>query len=150
MKNFMFALMKAVEKDQTTLSQQQIVDSKTTMLQVKIEEQIYQYWNNDPSSPINKALDKISKYAKYSGNHSDEKHSSKEEHDTSEVNKWQAKYNAASAKAQSAENQQDGTVKASQGQTSSDASNLQMKAQMLQGINGLESALSNMLGRITA
>ncbi|NGX38522.1 MAG: hypothetical protein K1000chlam2_01696 [Chlamydiae bacterium] len=130
--NFMLLLMKALEKDQTTLSKQEIVDAKTTEFDVKIESAIYKSWNKK----LQAASDKIQKAVKH-------KKSSK-------VKQYQAQMNVESTESQSNESQQEGSVQAAQGQTQSDASNLQMKAQMAQGVNSILLALSNMLGRIEA
>lgn len=137
--NFILAMMKAVSKDQSTLSQMQIVDANSTMLATKIEENIYEYWNG-PHGPLARDEGKISDYA--GSSHKDA---------SNEVTKWQTQYSEDSAKAQQYEQQQDGNVQSAQGQTSSDATNLQMKAQMVQGLNSILSTTSSLLNQgITA
>lgn len=136
--NFMLDMMKALDKDQNTLSEQQIIDAKSTDIAVQIEAALYKYWN----AVLTKCAAKIADYkaqAKKDGNKPEK-----------EITILSKEYATDSALAQSSESQQDGTVQANQGQTSSDAMNLQMKAQMAQGINSILSTLVNLLGRITA
>jgi len=143
-RDYMFALMKAVSKDQNTLSYQQIIDAKTTELDVSIEANIYQYWTAKEQmwvADINKYIN-----AQYKG-HPDK---GEKEYDQKMVKHCQAEYSMVSAEGQSNASEEDGTVQAAQGQASSDAMNLSMKAQMVQGINNILTMLVNMLGRITA
>ena len=128
--NFMYLLMKALEKDQNSLSSQEIADAKTTEFDVALEANIYGYWNT--------VLEGDAAAIKH-----DKKNSKK-------MKDEQAQMNADSTTANSNETMEDGTVQAAQGQTQTDASNLQMKAQMAQGVNSILLALSNMLGRIEA
>lgn len=139
--NFMLAMLEAVMKDQTTLSQTEITDANSTELATTMETDIYQYWNG-PDSPLESDLVEIQAWAGISPKDDPTA--------PGEAAYWQKKYAQDSAKAQSSESSQDGMVQSAQGQTSSDASNLQTKAQMVVGMNSIESALSNMLGRITA
>ncbi len=125
--NYMLALMEAVNKDQTTLSEQQITDAKSTMIATQLESNLYNYWMKKLSSDAGKIPKSGDKIAYYQGI-----------------------YQKDSAAAQSMETQQDGAVQASQGQTSSDATNLQMKAQMVQGVTSILTALVNYLGQVTA
>ncbi len=129
--SYMWAMMKAVSEDQDSMSQQQITDAQTTQLAAGIEANIYNYWNgvlNTDATAVAKADPKT----------------------TGAVAKAQQTYTVDSAKAQSFETQQDGLVTSAQGQTSADATNLQMKAQMVQGLNSIWAALSAMLGKIQA
>ena len=137
--NFMYLLMEAVAKDQNTLTKMQIIDSKATLFAVKMTAAIYEYWYGS-GGPISHAQSMINKYA----------YGKASKQNTNEMYAWQARFNQDSARAQSNSQQEDGVVQSTQGQTSSDANNLEMKARMIQGINGILSALTNMLGRITA
>ena len=130
--NFMLLLMKALEKDQNTLSNQEIVDAKSTEYDVKIEMTIYNYWN----WKLGCAYDNIKKAVK-------NKNSSK-------LKQYQAQMNLESTESQSNESMQDGAVQAAQGQAQTDASNLQLIAQMALGVISILLALSNMLGRVEA
>jgi len=125
--NYMLALMGAVNKDQTTLSEQQITDAKSTMIATQLESNLYNYWMKKLTSDAGN-IPKSGKDIAY----------------------YQGIYQKDSAAAQSMETQQDGAVQASQGQTSSDATNLQMKAQMVQGVTSILTALVNYLGQVTA
>lgn len=136
--SFMYALMKAIEKDQNTMSEMQIINADSTMIAAKIESNLYGYWN----AVLKKDADEVEYYTTGKG--------SKEKDASKKAQKWQQQYNVDSAKAQSEESQQDGAVQGAQGQTSADASNLQMKAQMVQGVNSILTTLVNLLGRVTA
>lgn len=138
--SFMYALMKAMEKDQATISQQQITDAETAETDAQIETTIYNYYTY-----------LLGYYAQLIAKYQDpdyQKHHKKSwKKDLADA---QGQYNKYSAAAPSAEGQQDGAVQAAQEQTSSDASNLQMKVQLAQGIESILAALSALLGRITA
>lgn len=130
MSNFMMLLMEAVSKDQILLSQQQIIDAKTTQMSVGFEEAVYSYWNSQ-GGPLAQAAGQIAQHP-------------------DQVAYYQTLYQNLSAQAQSQESNGSGTVESGQGQTSSDAQNLQMKAQLAQGVNSILTTLSGLLGRITA
>jgi len=130
--NFMYALMKAVSKDQSSMSTQQIIDAKTTQNDAAIETALYGYWNQ-----VLESIDAQIQMVNPNWDNSSQI-----------MNKLQNEYNVNSAQGQSNESQEDGAVQAAQGQTSTDASNLQMKAQMIQSVNGILSALTNMLGQV--
>lgn len=132
--NFMYALMKAVGRDQDSMSMMQMIDAKSTELSVDLEQKLYAYWNG----VLEKDDVAIQKVVVTDPNAS------------SEINKLQSQYNVDSSTGQSNESQEDGVVQSTQGQTSTDASNLQMKAQMIQGVNSIQSALTNMLGNVIA
>lgn len=130
MSNFMMLLMEAVAKDQIYLSRQQILDAKTTQISVGFEEAVYSYWNG-PDGPLAQAASDIASHPK-------------------EVAYYQSVYQNQSAIAQSQESNGSGTVESGQGQTQTDAQNLQMKAQYVQGVNSILTALTGLLGRIAA
>lgn len=130
--SFLFLMMKALEKNQATESKQQITDAKTTELSVALEGKLYAYWN--------KVLSEI---ATEISNTPDSKQGS-----TERANLMKD-FQVDQSKAQSAQSQQDGEVQADQGQTSSDATNLQMQGRMVQGANTVLSALVNFLGKVT-
>lgn len=131
--SFLFLMMKALEKNQTTESNQQITDAKSTEIAVTAEGKLYAYWN--------KQLETISgKIAGITGTSTT---------DSNERANLMKEFQVDQSKAQSNQSQQDGAVQADQGQTSSDATNLQMQGQMVQGANSILSALVNFLGKIT-
>jgi hypothetical protein len=133
--SFLYAYMAAIQKDQSTMSGQQLIDGKTTECDSTLELQMYEAWN----STLNFDVGQISAKIKAGGKHESEN-----------VELAQAQYNSDSQAAQSQESQEDAVVQASQGQTQSDASNLQMKAQMAQSVTSIMSTLVQMLGHITA
>lgn len=136
MSNFILAMMEAVSKDQTTLSSQEITDAKTTELDVQSEENIYLHWNGD-GSVNNKGVlgTDVDNVINNEGN-------------TNAENALNAKYNKDSTTAQGIESQMDGTTQTAQSQTSADGTNLQMKAQLVQGLMSIMSTTSNLLGRL--
>lgn len=128
--NFMLDLMQAVNKDDSTLSVQQMQDAKTTMLDTELQANILNYWMGELHSlgmDIWRNRD-----------------------DTKYVAGLQGQYNADSSKEQAEVGEQQGATSAAEGQTRSDATNLQMKAQLVQSVNGILTALTNLLGRVTA
>lgn len=130
--NFMYALMKAVGNDQDSMSLMQVTDAKTTMNAVNLEQMLYTQWNKVLQNDA-LAIQGVDP---------------KSDNASSIIQQLQSQYNVDSSKAQTEESQQDGATQSAQGQTSTDASNLQMKAQMVQGVNSIQSALTNMLGNI--
>ena len=133
--NWMLLMMEAVQKDQNSMANMQLTDAQSTELGVKIETAIYAFWYENKSIPGTVAYwtQKIEDAKK-----------------STDIQKDQAEYSTASADAQKNTSQQDGVVQEQQQQTSTDASNLAMKAQMIQPINQLISALAAMTDRITA
>ncbi len=152
--SYEYAEMLATEKDQSTLAKQQLVDARTTQCNVQITQKIYEYWN--ATGKVYKSGPKkgqpcgggpLFKWAAWVNYYATEnKHPTSA--DTTEVNRCQVQYNEASSRAQSSESQEDGATQASQAQANSDASNLQMKAQMVSAIMSIITTLSGMLGRI--
>ena len=136
--NFMLAMMLAVEKDQTTLSSQQITDAKSTEIAVKIEANIYNFWINELDI-LSNDIANYKKEAKIAGRTP-----------SAEMKYLVSYYSTMQTDAQKNETEQDAVVQANQGQASSDATNLQMKAQLVQGINSILTSLAALLGRITA
>lgn len=135
--NFMFDLAKAIEKDQSTMSEQQLTDAESALFATKLEEQLYGFWERKLD---NAAQNVTATYDKY-------KNSSKL---SEKVQEAQTDYSKDNADAQSNETQQDAMVQSAQGQTQSDATNLSMKAQIMQAANSILTTLINMLGNITA
>ncbi|MDN3505969.1 MAG: hypothetical protein P0S96_01925 [Simkaniaceae bacterium] len=128
--NFMLDLMKAVNKDDSTMSMQQMQDSKTTMLDTELQANILNFW-----------MDTLHRLGMDIWEHRDH---------TKYVAGLQGQYNADSSKEQAEVGDQQGATSAAEGQTRSDATNLQMKAQLVQSVNGILTALTNLLGRVTA
>lgn len=134
--NFMFDLMKAIMHDQSTMSQQQLTDAQSTMNATKFETAIYNHWKTV--------------LAEAAANVQTQADSGSSKTRASRVQAAQAAYSNDNADAQMYESQQDAMVQSTQGQTQSDATNLQMKAQMQQSANSILTTLVNMLGTITA
>lgn len=126
--NFLMALMKALQENEKTESKEQMTDAQSTEFAVNLEEKLYTYWNGK----LDYWVGKINSASK------------------SKVSTYQSDYSEAHAEASANQSQQDGAVQADQQQTSADASNLQMQAQMIPGVTSILDALVNMLGRITA
>ncbi len=133
--SYVYAMLKALQGNQNSLENMQIVDAKSTEAQAAIETSMYEHWNSLLADDAQKVYDASTDSSKDS---------------QEKVPGLQAKYNEASSEAQSNQSQQDGVVQSGQQQTSADASNLQMMVQSVQALNGILSALSGMLGRITA
>lgn len=132
--SFLLLMMQALEKNQQTESNQQITDANSTELAVTAESKLYAYWNGK--------LEAISaQIAQITGT------STQDSNDRANLMK---QFQVDQSEAQSNQSQQDGSVQADQGQTSSDATNLQMQGQMVQGVNTILSALVNFLGKVTA
>lgn len=130
---FLYALYKALQKDQQTMSEQQVISAKATENAAVMESNIYKFW----SDVLTKDAALVQRDC------TDKKYKDDLPGD-------QQNYSLASSKAQSQQSQQDGLVQGAQGQTSADASNLEMKTQMAQGMNTILSMLTSLLGRITA
>lgn len=138
MGNPIYLLMCAVAKDQATLSNQQMVDAQTTEMAVKQEVDIYSIWNGTgpTGGPGILGYDvQLIETAIQEGKN---------------PAAAQARYQADAAKAQAQESTADGSVQSGQQQTTTDAQNLQMKAQMAQGVNSILTTLSSLLGKLTA
>ena len=134
--NFMFDLIKAIMHDQSTMSQQQLTDAQSTLNATKFETAIYNYWKG--------VLAAAAKNVQHQATSGDKDTRS------ARVQAAQAAYSNDNADAQMYESQQDAMVQSTQGQTQTDATNLQMKAQMQQSANSILTTLVNMLGTITA
>lgn len=138
--SFMYVLMEAMEKDQGSEEEAQIVDAETAKLAADVETNLYTYYTNAEAYWAQQVADIDSKQHR-------EAHKKSWKPDAAAA---QAEYNKYVAMGQSAEGQQDGAVQAAQGQTSSDASNLQMKVQLAQGVESILATTSALLGRINA
>jgi len=134
--NFMYDLMKAVMHDQSTMSQQQLTDAQSTMNATKFETAIYNYWKG--------------RLAYYAGQVQSAATSGNSKTRSARTQAAQAAYSNANADAQMNESQGNAIIQTTQGQTQSDATNLQMKAQIQQSANSILTTLVNMLGTITA
>lgn len=134
--NFMYDLMKAIMHDQSTMSQQQLTDAQSTMIATKIETALYTAWK-----------DTLTLAAQHVEHEATSGHKKTRGARTQAA---QANYSLQNSKAQMNESQQDAMVQSTQGQTQSDATNLQMKAQIQQSANSILTTLVNMLGTITA
>lgn len=131
--SYMWAMMKAIAGDQTSMQNSQINMSQTTMFAAKIEEAIYQYWNG-PNGPLAKDTEAIQADAKGDN--------------TTQENADQSTFNKDSTVASGAENQADGPVQSGQQATSAIASDLQLVAQQAQGVTSIMTTLTQMLGNV--
>lgn len=134
---WMYALYEAIAKDQSTMSDQQIADSNTAMIDVQMEENLYNHWNEQ----LQKDSEKVTEAANEKPNKSG---------DNPDLTKAQTQYSTDSTLAQGYESQADGNVQSAQGQVSADAQNLQQKATMASAMNSIQQTLTSFLGRITA
>ena len=135
--NYMLALMEAIQKDQSTMSEQQLVDAKSTMNATTFETDIYNYWKTQ----LQKDADAVTDASTSKGSDSDR---------SAKTNAAQAQFSKDNAVAQMNESQQDSLVQSTQGQAQSDATNLQMKASIAQAANSVLTTLVNLLGTIQA
>lgn len=131
--NFMYDLMTAIELDQSTMSEQQFVDAQSTMNATSLETDLYNHW----SSVLTNDSNNVKRQADNGG-----------DNEAENVQVAQSQYSTDNAKAQSNESQMDALVQSTQGQTQSDATNLQMKAQLQQSANTILTTLVNFLGSV--
>lgn len=136
--NFMYALMKALEKDQNSLSQSQINQAEAAKIAGTVYLHIEQYWGAKCATDAKNA----SWFASKGGR--------KDKHWKDKVTQWEQQYNEDNANGQCQEANAQAPVTSSQQTISSVASDLQTKAQMAQGVNSILATLSALLGRITA
>lgn len=143
--NFMLALIEAISKDQQTMAYQEITDAQSTQAAVAQEEQLYAFYNTNPTQDGDNQipgglLGYDAWHIQYCARNGDQ----------DGVTRWQAQYSTDEAKARSNEGQKDGQVQSAQGQTSSDGTNLQLKAQLAQVLSSIATTTSNLLGRLLA
>lgn len=143
-RNFMYALMKAIEHDQITMSQQQFTDAKSTQLAADFERELYDYWKNilaKDAGNVEKVAEKLA-----DGGLTPEE--AQKLHDR--LVKLQQIYSEHQSEAQSNESQTDALTQSTQQADESDAKNLAAKAQMMQAANSILGVMVNMLGSIIA
>jgi hypothetical protein len=138
LESFLLAMMKALENDNASLSHMEEVDAKTTLHNVSIQEDIYNFYNQ----MMQTAADDI--YA-WAGKVGDNKYKDA----AAMVQYYQSVFSEDSSQAQGSESSQSGLIDSSKQQATSDAQNLSMKVQMAQQMMTVLSSLSGMLGRIT-
>jgi hypothetical protein len=131
-RNFLYAMLNAVNKDQQTMQWQEISDSSTTTANAQIEENYYKTWDGILQS----IAGSISKEA---GNSSDPNQQAK-------LQSLQAKYQADSTEAQTQQNVCDGATQAAQQTVGQDGSNLQNQAQLASTLNSVASNMASLLG----
>ncbi len=140
--NFLYMIYSAMARDQSSLSQMQIVDGNTALLFTKMEEQIYAF-QNGPKGPMQSALTKITAAV-----NSFAKANTKRRQELSQqITMLQAKFQQAQTTAQNDESQADALVQNAQTQTGQDSSNLQQKVGLAQTLNQITSYLSNILAQ---
>jgi hypothetical protein len=119
------------------MSEQQLVDAKSTMNATTFETDIYNHWK----ATLQADAAAVTTASQGSGSDSDR---------SAKTNAAQATFSKDNAVAQMNESQQDSLVQSTQGQAQSDATNLQMKASIAQAANSVLTTLVNLLGTIQA
>lgn len=120
-RNFLFAMLNAVNKDQSTMQWQEQTDSNSTILDANIENTYYKAWNS--------VLQKDAAAVKSNANPSTED-----------------QYTADSTTAQTQESMCDGATQASQQTVGQDGSNLQNQAQLASTLNSVASNVASLIG----
>lgn len=127
--NFMFALITALEREQTSESNQQASDAESTMLSTTMLENMTNSWNA-VLKQANGVVQSINKDTPDESN---------------AMTKAQLAYNYDNSLSNSNTSQLQGTVQAEQGQTSSDATNMQMMTQIMQSATSIMQTLTSIL-----
>lgn len=140
MDNFLLAVYMAMANDQQSMTSQQQADANGTMLNVRMEEQIYKNQTDD-GGPMQNDENEVIKYVELEQTAS----GSDMTKDQGKVNQWQTQFTADQAKAQAAEQRADSNVQTTQNQTGQDSTNLQQKTQLAQALNDLGSMLASLL-----
>lgn len=133
-RNFLYAMLNAVNKDQQTMQWQEISDSQTTAADAQIEEGYYTEWDG----LLQQDAANISAIANGS-NPGSQTNQAKLQAD-------QAKYQSDSTEAQTQQNVCDGATQASQQTVGQDGSNLQNQAQLASTLNSVASNMASLLG----
>lgn len=131
MSNCIAALMEAICKDQTTMSQDQITASNMALMDVTLQTNIVNYWTGGTGGGV---LGQDARDVANAGK--------------DDVAGAQAKYNAASSQYQAASSSADGLTQQTQQWVSNIGTNLQGKAQMAQTATTILSTTSGLLGRL--
>lgn len=127
-RNFLYAMLNAVNKDQQTMQWQEIADSNTTIKDANIEEQYYSAWD----TILQLQAASIATLAKGTNQ--------------SLLQAAQAKYQEESTTAQSQQNMCDGATQASQQTVGQDGSNLQNQAQLASTLSSVASNMASLIG----
>lgn len=127
-RNFLYAMLNAVNKDQQTMQWQEIADSNTTILDGNTEESYYSVWD----TVLQAQAAVIAGDAK-SGN-------------SNQLQADQALYQEESTTAQSQQNMCDGATQASQQTVGQDGSNLQNQAQLASTLSSVAANMASLLG----
>ncbi len=132
--SFLYALLAAEQKDQNTMSYQQITDAITTQNNASMEEAIYQQSNAQLKTDA-------SAVSKFINSHQSMSTSA----DTATLQQLNVKYQSDSTQCQTYQNTADSTVQASQTQVGQDGQNLANKAQLVQTMLSISSTMSSLL-----
>lgn len=131
-RNFLYAMLNAVNNDQQTMQWQEIADSQTTTANAQLEEQYYSQWDlvlkNDAI-----AISQEAPKATTPGGQA-------------QMTALQSKYQSDSTTAQTQQNECDGATQASQQMVGQDGSNLQNQAQLASTLNSVASNMASLLG----
>jgi len=127
--NFMLELIEALNRNQDSLSKQQLTDANSTMIATTMEENMYAAWNQKLQTDDQNIQGVTSQTPD----------------ESNVLTKYQLQYNYDNSLASSNESQLQGLIESGQGQTSTDAQNLQMFAQITQSATSIMSTLTSML-----
>lgn len=127
--NFLMELIEALNRNQISLSQQQLTDANSTMIATTMEEEMYVAWNQKLQVDDENIQGVTSQTPD----------------ESNVLTKLQLQYNYDNSQASSNESQLQGLIESGQGQTSTDAQNLQMFAQITQSATSIMSTLTSML-----
>lgn len=130
-RNFMFALLNAVNKDQNTEQWLQISDSKVTASDAGLESGCYTAWN----TALTSIASLVQKYAAQTSG-------SKPNNPLTEE---QSQYQLESTEAQTNETSMDGATQSAQQAVGQDGTNLQNQAQLAATLNSIGQQMSGMI-----
>ncbi len=137
--SFLYAMMKAISNDQSSMQNSQIISSVTTELAAKIQTAIYAYYNNSSTVPGTLAYDvqKLQDAAARGDTNSPDG-----------TVYWNTKFNEDSATAQGCEGAQQGVVEDCQAVVPAISQELGVIVTSGQGLMSYMSAGSNYLGNV--
>lgn len=141
--NFMLAVMQAVTHSVVSGSNQQLADTATTTLDVKLEQSVYKTW----LANIKTATSKVEKWAQYLADGKFPKGQPTKSEAQNALTKAQAALQNTQTQEQTYTQQADSGVQAMQTQTGQDSSNMQQRVQLEAAINQVAQTLSSALGQ---
>lgn len=130
-RNFMFALLNAVNNDQNTMQWLQIADSQTTANDANIESNCYKAWNG-----VLSYMGKAVEYAAQKATKTSAKNT---------LTEYQQQYQIDSSMSQSNETSMNGATQSAQQAVGQDGTNLQNQAQLAATLNSIGQQMSGMI-----